>query len=227
MNMKLIASFVCGAVSGGVGTYIYLTKYKKIEYEVIEPKESIYVEEENDQGDTEWRQYGKTDKVLETVEEVPDADLMDFYKQKESEETTTMVDYQGFAKAAKEKAAEGRPDPAQVPKKRETTMVISDEEFEMERTKEELGQRFMESAVIALYSDGTCVDESDGSEHEYSDSEADDFLGYENIQKFMDSDKQEIIIRNVEYGIDYQVYKKDCTWAEMSGVDSDEEYDEQ
>ena len=226
MNTKIIASFIAGAATGGVGMYIYLTKFKKIEYEVIEPKESIYIEEENEEGEKEWRQYGKTDKVLETKEEIPDVDLMDYYRQKEeSGEETPMMDYQQFAKDA-EKAFE-RPDPAQVPKKREVTTIITEEEFLEERDKEDLGERHMSSAVICVYSDGICVDETSGEEHVYMKDEVDDFMGYENIQKFIDNpDQDTIYIRNLAYGIDYEVYKKEIGWAEMNGFDADEDNDE-
>lgn len=221
-NGKLVLSFIVGAVSGGAGVYVYLTKIKKIEYEVIEPEESIYVEEENEDGETEWVQYNKTQNKLDPeVADASEVDLMDFYKQKESEETTTNIDYRQFVNSVE------RPDPARVPKERTYTFELSEEEYRDRELEAEMNGKPLSVSVVAVYGDGIVVDESDGKETMYTASDIEDYMGSKIIEDFIENeDKDEIYIWNAKYGIYYEVYKKEAGWAEMNSLD-DEEPDDQ
>ena len=202
MKGNLIVSFLFGAIAGAAGTYYYLTKIKKIEYDVIPPKSEDDDEVEESEEEEE--------KEIFDPEEVPDIDLMDYYKQKEEDDgEIEVIDYRQFSSAAE------RPDPAQVVKERAPMKYeITEEEFIDEERKEQ----HMDTAVLAVYADGAIVDESGGMETVYADFEIDDFIGLDLIKQFVDdSDRESMYVRNIMYGTDYELYKKDQKWSEMNG----------
>lgn len=208
MNTKILMSFLAGAVAGGAGMYVYLTKYKKIEYEVIEPKIEPEVEE----------------NVVEdgnVVEEVSEAELSDdptsendfmaYYKERGASDEP-VIDYRSFSKEI-ERAKDGaeiiRVDVSKIVKDRGPMKFEITEEQAMYREEE------FDTAIISLYDDGAVVDETNGMEVRYEEEEVDDFIGAALIEEFAnDSEKDDLFVENVMYGTIYEIHKRHGNYSQ-------------
>jgi len=203
---KLIGSFVAGAAVGGAGVYIYLTKYKKIEYEVVRPavEESQNEEElEIDDEDAE-----KLRQAFNGEQDPPDKELMDYFKEAQNNVDTQIIDYGAFSRSA------DIPDPSEVPKEKAPIVYEIEQEYFIDN--EAVGH---EKYTIALYDDGAVVDETDARDEVWKEDEIESYLTFDLLDDFKNDERDEMYIRNLMFGADYEVYKKHENWAEIQGIE--------
>lgn len=208
MKGKLFAAFVMGAVAGAAGTYAYLTKIKKIEYEVVEP-----VMDEGEETTT-------NEETEDQEEETPDQDLMAYYQNKALDEDT-IVDYTKFAETVSnvtDGTSVERRDPKEIEKRESKKYIISEEEYREECEEEQL----IDTAAISVYSDGAVIDETNGMEIEYSEEEIDDFIGSDLMEMFKKDDSTVMYVKNEKYRTIYEVCKKEQRWLDMIGLGDEE-----
>lgn len=205
MNGKIITSFLLGAIAGGAGTYVYLTKIKKIEYNVIEPVEEE-VSPAPTSGEIQNEGIEPADETL--IDPSADNDLLQYYKDKGASEET-IIDYRKFAAAAEEGTDEDedakitveRVDPAKVVKNRDVKFEISEEDAMIRDD--------YSNAIVAVYDDGAIVDETNGIVVVYKQEEVEEFIGTELIDSFKeDESKETMFVENAMYGTIYEVYKR-------------------
>lgn len=201
--MSGIGLFAAGAIAGSVGTYFYLTKNNKIEYEVIKPPMQEPVEEPNND-----------EAVVEVDQNEPpvvDSDIMAYYNEAANnvDSTTHVVDY----------AAISRPKVEDIPEKKPNIYEITADEF----LHEDLGH---DKLTYALYEDdGSLVDETDGRDELVHD--IDNQISISIFDKFRDDqDCTEIYVRNLMYGRDYEIYKNEDNYGKLIGMETEYPEDE-
>ena len=207
-----LLSFTAGVAVGGIGVYVYLTKYKKIEYEIVRPAIQTPQNEEPDYDNMEIadEEAAKIKEAITEDVEPTDKDLMDYFEAAKDSTDKETIDYSSFSKS--EIQAERA---AIFSDETPTVFEISVEEYS------DQGAPFHNKATIAVYDDGAFVDETGGGEEVWYESDIDNFLSKKLADDFVDSDRQSIVIRNLVFGTDYDIYKRHERWEDIQEL-SDE-----
>lgn len=194
--VKGILLFIAGGAVGSAGTYFYLKRNNKIEYEYVKPASA-----KPDDKEEETKEEPKI-----TVDMV-DGDIMAYYNEAASNVETSFVDYTKI----------DRPKVEDVPKEKRPNIVeLTEQEF----IDGELG---FEKRTYAYYEgDGSLIDETEGTDEAIDDAE--NTIGKELLEKFQnDPDSPEMYVRNLMYGTDYEIYKKAGKYSEVIEMDYEDE----
>lgn len=194
--VKGILLFIAGGAVGSAGTYFYLKRNNKIEYEYVKPASA-----KPDDKEEETKEEPKI-----TVDMV-DGDIMAYYNEAASNVETSFVDYTKI----------DRPKVEDVPKEKRPNIVeLTEQEF----IDGELG---FEKRTYAYYEgDGSLIDETEGTDEAIDDAE--NTIGKELLEKFQnDPDSAEMYVRNLMYGTDYEIYKKAGKYSEVIEMDYEDE----
>lgn len=194
--VKGILLFIAGGAVGSAGTYFYLKRNNKIEYEYVKPASA-----KPDDKEEETKEEPKI-----TVDMV-DGDIMAYYNEAASNVETSFVDYTKI----------DRPKVEDVPKEKRPNIVeLTEQEF----IDGELG---FEKRTYAYYEgDGSLIDETEGTDEAIDDAES--TIGKELLEKFQnDPDSAEMYVRNLMYGTDYEIYKKAGKYSEVIELDYEDE----
>ena len=194
--VKGILLFIAGGAVGSAGTYFYLKRNNKIEYEYVKPASA-----KPDDKEEETKEEPKI-----TVDMV-DGDIMAYYNEAASNVETSFVDYTKI----------DRPKVEDVPKEKRPNIVeLTEQEF----IDGELG---FEKRTYAYYEgDGSLIDETEGTDEAIDDAES--TIGKELLEKFQnDPDSAEMYVRNLMYGTDYEIYKKAGKYSEIIELDYEDE----
>lgn len=219
MIAKYIGMFVAGAAVGGTGMYIYLTKFKKVEYEIVRPAVSSTNEEEsqNDEYDDFELSDEDAERIKDAVkaereeqEDPPDKDLMEYFKEAQNNVDTQTIDYSSFSRPSSE-----TPDPSKVPK--EKAPIVYEIEQEDFIDNEAFGH---EKYTVALYDDDAVVDETDARDEAWVEEDIESYITFDLLDMFKnDVTRDEMYVRNLMFGADYEVYKRHEKWAEIQGLE--------
>lgn len=194
--VKGILLFIAGGAVGSAGTYFYLKRNNKIEYEYVKPASA-----KPDDKEEETKEEPKI-----TVDMV-DGDIMAYYNEAANNVETSFVDYTKI----------DRPKVEDVPKEKRPNIVeLTEQEF----IDGELG---FEKRTYAYYEgDGSLIDETEGTDEAIDDAE--NTIGKELLEKFQnDPDSAEMYVRNLMYGTDYEIYKKAGKYSEIIELDYEDE----
>lgn len=194
--VKGILLFIAGGAVGSAGTYFYLKRNNKIEYEYVKPASAKPDDKEEE----------ATEEPKITVDMV-DGDIMAYYNEAASNVETSFVDYTKI----------DRPKVEDVPKEKRPNIVeLTEQEF----IDGELG---FEKRTYAYYEgDGSLIDETEGTDEAIDDAE--NTIGKELLEKFQnDPDSAEMYVRNLMYGTDYEIYKKAGKYSEIIELDYEDE----
>lgn len=194
--VKGILLFIAGGAVGSAGTYFYLKRNNKIEYEYVKPASA-----KPDDKEEETKEEPKI-----TVDMV-DGDIMAYYNEAVSNVETSFIDYTKI----------DRPKVEDVPKEKRPNIVeLTEQEF----IDGELG---FEKRTYAYYEgDGSLIDETEGTDEAIDDAE--NTISKELLEKFKnDPDSPEMYVRNLMYGTDYEIYKKAGKYSEIIEMDYEDE----
>lgn len=194
--VKGILLFIAGGAVGSAGTYFYLKRNNKIEYEYVKPASA----KPDDKGE-------ETKEEPRITVDMVDGDIMAYYNEAASNVETSFVDYTKI----------DRPKVEDVPKEKRPNIVeLTEQEF----IDGELG---FEKRTYAYYEgDGSLIDETEGTDEAIDDAE--NTIGKELLEKFQnDPDSPEMYVRNLMYGTDYEIYKKAGKYSEVIELDYEDE----
>lgn len=193
-----ILLFTAGAIVGGTGTYFYLKKFNKIEYEIIKPAIK-------EQSKTEPEEKGEEHVSAEIVDydEMTDGNIMDYYNEAANNVDSHHIDY----------SAINRPKVEDVPEKTPKIYEITQEDF----INCDLG--FEQDTFILYEGDMTFVDETNGSSSPIHTDDIQSTISEELFEKFRDdSDIDVMYIRNLMYGTDYELCKRNDSYSEIADM---------
>lgn len=211
---KGIGIFLCGAAAGTIGTYLYMTKHNKIEYELVavpgerdadSEKANAESKEERDSKITVER----VDPDEEIKEAVGDADRVIAYHK-----YATVSDTEDPTDEEIDAAAEA------YQRQHEEDLSFEPEEI-TENQFDETRLDFSKESVC-VYQDGVVVSEEDVA---YLGSTTDDgidpidnsYFGEELLEAFLaDESRDQMFIRNRKIGVDYELLKASCTSDQYS-----------
>lgn len=201
--LKGVCLFIAGVGVGSACTYFYLKKNNKIEYEYVKPAGPAPepVEDENSQNES-------VEEVKETTsyEEMVDGDIMAYYNEAVNNVDSHYIDYSSV----------NRPKVEDIPEDKPNIYEITADEFLQE------GSEF-DKRTLALYEgDSVLVDETVGIDEPVDDIP--NTITEELFSKFQnDENSDEVYIRNLMYGTDYEIYKRMEKYSELVGMDEIEE----
>lgn len=217
-----VCAFVAGTAAGCAGTYYYLTKIKKIEYEVVtEPKPKLEEIEEKEEPTVAIEERAFDDMaVTSAVSKAMDEKLSEIMAGNyvEGNSFDEVIDYTKFT--AKEIAEDMGLQTAEV--REVTPEEIKEQSPHMISEGQFTNNRF-NCVTLCLYEgDGTVVDETNGMDAIVDN--IDDYIGSDLLAEFADDkDLDEAYIFNPKNGLYYEIYKRLEKYSEIIGMGTETE----
>lgn len=211
---KGIGLFLCGAAAGAIGTYLYMTKHNKIEYELVA------MPSERDKDDTETNSESKEERDSKiTVERVdPDEEIKEAVG-----DADKVIAYHKYAAVSDtEEPTDEEIDAAAEAYQKQHEEDLSFEPEEITENQFDETRLDFSKESVCVYQDGVVVSEEDVA---YLGSTTDDgidpidnsYFGEELLEAFLaDESRDQMFIRNRKIGVDYELLKASCTSDQYS-----------
>ena len=196
MNYNVVKGaclFITGFAAGSAATYLYIKKHNVIEYEYVKPAAPVKETAKDEESDVVVKTIDEDDSQNE--EDVVDGDIMQYYNEAANNVNSQHLDYASISK----------PNVENVPEERKSIYEITGDEFLLDEPalQKEILALYVEDGVLVRDEDDTIIDNI---------NDAVTYALFENFQN--DEDSDEIFVRNLMYGTDYQIYKRHESYEE-------------
>ncbi len=211
---KGIGIFLCGAAAGAIGTYMYMTKHNKIEYELVAvPSER---DADSEKANVESKEESDSKITVERVD--PDEEIKEAVGN-----VDRVIAYHKYAAVSDtEEPTDEELDAAAEAYQRQHEEDLSFEPEEITENQFDETRLDFSKESVCVYQDGVVVSEEDVA---YLGSTTDDgidpidnsYFGEELLEAFLeDTSRDQMFIRNRKIGVDYELLKASCTSDQYS-----------